>query len=55
MPARVYSGEEFDFCVTFPGDFFDGAIEVNALMNLDSETVQYRPQTYLSGKYQLII
>lgn len=50
VPASVYRGEEFDFCVTFPGTFQDGSVEVNAQMQLDdTDVVRYPPQTYLTG------
>lgn len=49
VPASVYRGEEFDFCVTFPGNFQDGSVEVNAQMQLkDADIVRYQPQTYLT-------
>nr|XP_034308643.1 pregnancy zone protein isoform X4 [Crassostrea gigas] len=49
VPASVYRGEEFDFCVTFPGTFQDGSVEVNAQMQLDdTDVVRYPPQTYLT-------
>ncbi|XP_061179924.1 alpha-2-macroglobulin-like [Saccostrea echinata] len=49
VPASIYKGEEFDFCVSFPGSSFDGAVEVRVDMILgETETVNYPPQTYLS-------
>ncbi|XP_062569978.1 alpha-1-inhibitor 3-like, partial [Saccostrea cucullata] len=49
VPASVYSDQEFDFCVSFPGSAFDGAVEVSVALNFEEkESIGYPPQTYLS-------
>lgn len=49
LPDSIYKGEEFDFCVSFPGNTYDGVVDVTMTMNSKDSKIEYPTETFLSG------